>query len=101
VEFPLTIYHLKDRKAHHFTSLDHTRDDFKHDPIDRGSQRIKVIVERDAVADDRGVQDDHEGFHCRTFVVSIVLFYTTIQVMSTKKSAEALFFYTFFLRLTS
>lgn len=82
-------------------SLDQASDNFEDDPIDRGSQRIVSDEKMNAVADDGGVEDDHEGFHCVTCCCLIVMFYTVLQVMSTKKSAEALFFCTFFLCLTS
>lgn len=82
-------------------SLDQAGDDFKNNAVDCRGQRVVVRHEMNAVADDGGVEDDHEGFHCVTCCCLIVMFYTVLQAMSTKKSAEALFFCTFFLCFTS
>ena len=72
-------------------SLDQASDDFKNNAVDCRGQRVVVRHEMNAVADDGGVEDDHEGFHCRTFVVSIVLFYTILKKMSIKRAPKRSF----------
>jgi hypothetical protein len=57
------ILNTSDRRTFMKNSLDQTGDDFENNSIDGRCQRFIVVQEMGAIADDCGVEDDHEAFH--------------------------------------